>query len=124
MREELSSNAMSNAAAGRPFASATREPAPSASVIATVSKRRRYCGEGRDFTRSSPLRYSFAENAVSVLRVAESRIALEKFDVPNLLLVRAMVAKHVQAISNVDDVDEPVLDDWVRPEDHLVRPGT
>src|SRR3954454_18911823 len=57
-------------------------------------------------------------------RVALVGVAFQEVDAVHLARERAAVAEHVQAVAQVDDVDQPVLDDRVAPHhDLLVAPG-
>src|SRR5215831_10045914 len=56
-------------------------------------------------------------------RVAEVGVAFQEGDAGRLGGVGAGVLEHVQAVADVDGVDQPVADDRVAPEHHLVRPA-
>src|SRR3954454_2758181 len=53
-------------------------------------------------------------------RVALVGVALEEPDAGDLVLERPAVAEHVEPVAQVDDVDEPVLDDRVAPHHDLL----
>src|SRR6266487_6685100 len=54
--------------------------------------------------------------------VPEVGVALEEGEAGGLVGVRPGVPEHVEPVADVDDVDEPVPDDWIAPHDDLVGP--
>ena len=83
-------------------------------------------GHGRDSHRAhGPSQFSGSGGAPcgpparSTAR-ALVRVAVQVADPPDLVLERAPVLEHVQAVAQVDDVDQAVLDDRVAPHHDLL----
>src|SRR5262249_13091686 len=55
--------------------------------------------------------------------VAQVRVTLEKLDTVYLCSVRTRVAKNIEPIPDINNVNEAVFDDGVAPHHDLVRPA-
>lgn len=63
-------------------------------------------------------------NSISETRASKVGVAFEKVDLLYLSLMRTGVAQNVEAIADVDHVDQTVPQDGVAPQNHFVGTTT